>query len=243
MKFLKSGWVKFALAIAVLFAACYIFYPWGSWNYKVTVNVETPEGIKSGSAVRKVSFVTQPISLPDVGNPAQDQKGEAVVVDLGERGLLFAPMNTDDYHAVFAAFPHKKGGTTRSGIRYYRSLAPTEPVEMPLRVMPLLVKFKDIDNPKTVEAVMVMGREEKPDVPRDEQDIVVKIDRFEKLFGKGVKLQSITIEMTDEPVTWGIEKYLPWLNLGYPEKFIISDNDPLNFSPEAQITYAHMIKE
>lgn len=37
-------------------------------------------------------------------------------------------------------------------------------------------------------------------------------DNFEKIYGSGVKLKSITIEMTDDPVTNKINRYLPWLD-------------------------------
>lgn len=36
-------------------------------------------------------------------------------------------------------------------------------------------------------------------------------DNFEELFGQGVRLKEITVEMTDDPVTREIERYLPWL--------------------------------
>lgn len=42
--------------------------------------------------------------------------------------------------------------------------------------------------------------------------MILKADHFEELFGEGVKLKSITLEITDEPVTWGVvDEWLPWL--------------------------------
>ena len=63
-------------------------------RYKMTVTVETPEGIKTGSAVREASRYTEPSILPDQGGTFYNiTKGEAVVVDLGQRGVLFVLMD------------------------------------------------------------------------------------------------------------------------------------------------------
>src|SRR6218665_2890440 len=60
-------------------------------RYKMTVTVETPEGIKTGSAVREAGRYTEPSILPDQGGVFYRViGGEAVVVDLAERGVLFA---------------------------------------------------------------------------------------------------------------------------------------------------------
>ena len=56
---------------------------------------------------------------------------------------------------------------------------------------PYFVRFKDIKDPKSVEQV--------------------DPDNLAKSFGTGVKLKSLTVQMTDEPVTVGIEKRLGWL--------------------------------
>ena len=57
---------------------------------------------------------------------------------------------------------------------------------------PNLVYFKDINNPETVAGARAR------DLERD--------------FGPDIKLKSITLEMTKEPVTKGVvDQYLPWL--------------------------------
>jgi len=54
-------------------------YVSGTWRYKMTVVVETPEGIKSGSAVREVSNSTPwlGLDLPEAGNPAEVSGAES----------------------------------------------------------------------------------------------------------------------------------------------------------------------
>lgn len=162
----------------------------GTWRYKITVNVDTPEGIKSGSAVREVSAHSdRPYNLAKATT-----KGEAVVVDLGERGTLFAIMDYDGaYQVVFKAFPNAAGGLTPDGIRYYSALknAKAELIPGEIPEFARLVTFTDLKNPKTVKGV--------------------DYRHLDKTFGQGVKIKSVTIEMTNDAVTWGIEKWLTWL--------------------------------
>ncbi len=168
----------------------------GTWRYKITVSVDTPEGLKTGSAVRQVMVnASKPlIDLPEATSH-KESKGEAVVVDLGERGVLFALTSFDDYQVVLSAFPSPYG-LTPDGVRYYSQLKNVRAVLKPEQY-PRFVKFRDIKDPKTVEAV-------------DPNNLVASFD-------EGVRLKEVIIEMTDEPVTWGIEKWLPWLK-EYNEK-------------------------
>ena len=54
-----------------------------------------------------------------------------------------------------------------------------------------MVRFSDIADPRTVEKV-------------DPEDLVAA-------FGQGVKLRRVIVQLTDEPVTTGIEKRLRWM--------------------------------
>jgi hypothetical protein len=187
----------------------------GSWRYKITVSVETPEGIKSGYAIREMSNSRSKneINLPQSVHPAKI-KGEAVVVDLGARGRLFALLTGYKYgpdHAktiLFDVFPSGSGGDSAAGIRFYRDLK-AGPKAMTPGQYPVLVMFKDINDPKTVTKVMDIERD--INQPANVYIYNVKADRFEELFGKGVKLKEITMEMTDEPVTWSVDQFLSWL--------------------------------
>ena len=186
-----------ALAMGEVLAA-------GVWRYKMTVTVETPEGIKTGSAVREVSVKQNPKITPET-LPHIAVKGEAVVVDLGQRGLLFAIMKNSigpDYthHVVYKTIG---GSTSPEGIRYLQNATGKKAVLEP-EDYPVLVMFKDINDPKTVTPALELGNNPKPPFAQ-----IVKDDYFDELFGAGVKLKEITIEMTDEKVTWGIKKTRP----------------------------------
>jgi len=164
-----------------------------SWRYKMTVIVDTPEGEKSGSAVREVTvrIIRQGVH-PQTPRIEKDVSGEAVMVGLKDRGILFATMDTSgSYRIVFEAFPGPPG-LTEEGMAYYKNLknkkAVIEPGPLP---DPLLVTFSDLTDPMSVKEV--------------------DPDNLQKTFGQGVSLKEIKIEMTEEPVTWRIKETLPWL--------------------------------
>ena len=95
----KTLSILLALILIVLGYLGYQYlFPSYSINYKITVNIETPEGIKSGSTVREISQkrALTAINLPGVGS-APNVIGEAVVIDLGEKGLLFGLISDRSY--------------------------------------------------------------------------------------------------------------------------------------------------
>jgi hypothetical protein len=163
-----------------------------SWRYRLTVSVETPEGLKSGSAVREVT-VQKGLNLTPQMRPQAEVKGEAVVVDLGKRGVLFMLVD-GDYGAdiLFKKFPdgRMKGEAT---------LLPDE--------YPTFVRFRDLDNPKSMQEVRGAETFDKIKKALPNRDMVP----FGQAFGDGVKIHEVTIEITKAPITWGIEKWIPWL--------------------------------
>lgn len=78
-----------------------------------------------------------------------------------------------------------------------------------------MVTFKDMKNLKSVELVYQSERIGIANQMAGEYRIT---DDFEKLFGKGVKIKDVTIEMTEEPVTAVLGKYLSWLNQYYNQR-------------------------
>jgi hypothetical protein len=231
-------WIT-AVVIASLVLAWNIVFPTNSFRYKVTVNVETPEGIKSGSAVREFTVVQQP-EIGDSG-PGNSVRGEAVVVDLGARGVLFALIDMDDEYMVFRTFPSEQGGLTRAGARYYERLeakATLDPANYPK-----LVAFKDINDPGTVYEPfrVIFGDASQSSIERNKVQRVE--DNLAATFGEGVRLKNITIEMTDEPVTDAkVEKHMPWVQ-GYPEEPIIADVSMEDFSLKALLRKGHFNKD
>lgn len=179
-----------------------------SWRYKMTVEIETPEGVKTGSAVREVmvEFTPRPGFFPR--DPQYDVhkslKGEAVVVDLGERGKVFAVQRYDDISLPFRVF---KGppGLTIEGAEFYSHLKAKKALDS--SQYPMFVMFRDMNDPLSVQLVYGNKATQKMEgLP------YVFQDNFEQIFGDGIQLKNIQIEMTEEPVVYEIKKYLPWLD-------------------------------
>ena len=212
----KNFWIAFTAIVAIIAVFLYVTYPSGTWKYKMTVTVETPEGDVTGSAVREVTSHTEPVifAAQGAGAFASVSDGEAVVVDLEKRGVLFALMSGwpygRDYNSkiMLAAFPSGEKRFTPQSIRYYKSLKDTK-VVLDESHYPTFLHFKNPKDITSAELVMEMGWKDDPDGHGKYGEYVLKENKFEKIFGKGVKLKEISIETTDEPVTKVIDKYLP----------------------------------
>lgn len=124
--------------------------------------------------------------------------GEAVAVDLGKRGYLFALLRSatsvdDAYRIVYKSFPWPEGPGgehTTPGILYYNALHGS--ARVPPSAMPLLVRFRDIQNLETVE--------------------LVNPDDLAASFGDGVNLVEAKIELipTNIPISHQLETRFPW---------------------------------
>ncbi len=200
--------VIFVVVCVAIYAAWNIAYPSGSWRYKLTVEVETPEGLKTGSAVREVHAYYFPQLTPEMGKfHASLKNGEAVVIDLGSLGVVFA-LNRTYKRGV-------DGGFAILQEAYPVSPRKSAPKKTPPKVLqqeqyPIFVRFVDPADPKTVENLLDMQTCE--GARGSEGKLCVKNDRFAEAFGEGVKLKSVTIAISDEPVTTGVvERYLPWI--------------------------------
>ena len=204
---MRYGFITLALVLVAGVAfAMGDLYVSGTWRYKITVEIETPEGIKTGSAVHELSNSDSSVEIldfPESVNPPKF-KGEAVVVDLGKRGVVFATLPTDPYWMFLNTFP-VKNATATEGIKYYNSLPIGLKKDLAPKDYPPFVMFKDISDPKSV--TLVKGH--RFDVEKQDH---IPVDEFEALFGPGVRLKSITLEITDDPVTWGkVDAHLKWL--------------------------------
>jgi hypothetical protein len=83
------------LIIALLVSGYLMMWPSYTYKYRMTVEVSTPEGIKTGSSVIEVTTHQWPKFLSGItaGNTTESSAvGEAPFVDLGARGMLFATL-------------------------------------------------------------------------------------------------------------------------------------------------------
>ena len=183
---------KLAIWLLILVGLPYLLYklnfPTYSWGQKTSVTVMTPAGERSGSAVVQVRWADTPDILPDAPSFQSDVRGEATMVDLGEGRYLFALTSGAERRGI-AMF-----GDGRSyWLEQIKTVAASrgETREIPPTHRPLLVTFADINDPASVARV-------------DPDDLAAS-------FGPGYALSSITLAITDEPVTKGrVEAVLGW---------------------------------
>ena len=195
-------------------------------RYKMTVTVETPEGVKTGYAVREASLYTEPSILPDQGGTFYNiTKGEAVIVDLGQRGILFVLLGGDrEARAIFKSFAQDKASQATE-------LLPAQ--------YPKIVNFKDRNSPASIEQVIEKKpcTDQKTGIPHSA--VCITKDRTQEIYGAGVHLRSIQLEQTGQQVNLGeIKQYLKWFrepgySLGL--KFF----DPANPDPAKYLTSDH----
>lgn len=209
-----------AALTAGLFVAYSVFYPTTTYRFRITLNVDTPQGLRSGSSVMEVRNRSYPAWTTLGNNSGQSSlKGEAVFVDLGAgadgkpRNLIalltlgLRGENPNLYFLPGMAFePLWKQARGAGGALWEVPKLPLGTrAELRGDLIPTLMTFTNLDDPATARAV--------------------RPDNFSQTFGEGFALRSATIEMvsagtwpltllgmTGEPVTTGIEKKLPWWN-------------------------------
>jgi hypothetical protein len=193
---LIAGLVTAALLTSL--SACSRELP--SYRYRLTVEVDTPEGLRTGSSVIEVrTFRASEFPGATAGGVDGRIRGQAVAVDLGARGILFVLLKGRDSPTQIGSLampallpqPPDPGGTADglgnniAALKRVRGAAPVPP-----ETYPMLVRFGDIRNPASVAEV-------------DPANVSAS-------FGPGVRLRRMTAEITDDDVTTGIEERLPW---------------------------------
>jgi hypothetical protein len=179
------------LITTMLLAAC----AGGSvtYRYRLTVEVHTPEGLKTGSSVIEVR--TSP-SGPLHPGLASRARGQAVVVDLGRRGILFALLSPDSFPGgVSGIAPDtlqpgyvSKQGSAEDWLDRVRALKKVQGrAAVPAASYPMLVRFRVPKNPLTVEEV--------------------DPDNISQAFGSGVDLSEFLRKLLTTPFCLVLEKF------------------------------------
>jgi len=195
-------WLGPLAMLAALFIGDQIRINRPGHKYRLTVEVETPAGIKAASGVLSVH--------PDRGYSRAGHTtthGDAVFVDLGGGknlvALLAHPDKTLDLDGInYVALRAYKAAGKNVSFNEMSGMTGVAPVAGAL--IPVLVTFTDASDPATAHAV-----------PPDD---------LEAAFGKGFQLLGVSAEVVPnglwpldfggplgEPVTRGIETKLPWL--------------------------------
>lgn len=200
------------IGVAAVVLAYFVAYPSITLRYRLTIEAEVDGQKSSGSSVIEVTYSKQP-KIGSGRDMVSGYRGQAVVVELGERGTLFALLKAGDdsrsipQTIVFRAFGFPGGiwpyGSVEGVFAAIRQLSGER--ELPFENLPLLVRFRDINDPMTVERV--------------------NPNNLAARFGPGAKLTRATLEIVPagvwssnvcgssiEPMTIAINKRLPWLD-------------------------------
>ena len=199
-----SKWAGLLGLLAVLVIGDQIRINRPGHKFRLTVEVTTPDGIKTGSGIVAV--------VPDRNYNRSGRtimRGEAVFVDLGQGKNLVAllahrqdgKLDFDDINYVALRAYGAARGNRVSFNDIHRQVGPV-PVQGDL--IPVLVSFGDPKDPKTTR--LVAG------------------DHAEAVLGAGYAIRGLTAEVVPNgfwpidfggplgaPVTRGIEARLPWL--------------------------------
>jgi hypothetical protein len=218
--------------------------PSETWNQRLTLVIETPQGEVRGSVVQRIEWegtgalLKAMTSAVDSSSANVRATGEAVAVEVMPGRWLFALLKGGSgwqgepgLNAGFAiAVPRGHFAKSAEGVRDIVMFPRDTPIELPPEAWPMLVTFDDITKPETVRRV--------------------NPDDLAAVFGEGVRLKAVTLEITEEAVTEGrVEGVLPWLEkvgreqanlIGRPASGLVSNQadpgiymiTPLNFSTE-----------
>lgn len=178
------------------------------YRYRLTVEVETPQGLRTGSSVIEVhTAMAGPNSIPSPGQIFMRAKGEAVAVDLPNGQTLFALLRSDwdedwatNAYLLQVPYPTQQEVKARAAdgkwtaaaqfdLWMERALAAHGVFTLPrmrdlggrqVSGWPMFVRFRDIRDPATVDSI--------------------DPDKMAALLGKGYAVRAITAARTEDPV-------------------------------------------
>ena len=194
-----------AAGATVVLGGCGLLSSSYNYRYRITIEVETPQGLRTGSAVQETLVGKSNIDLGDLsGKRGMRTRGEAVAVDLPGGKVLFALLpDPNQTQAVLdpdwkndwvESAKRISGGDTPRGALAMAPSQQTVHFAEPTGY-PKLVYFRNIADPTSVEEV-------------DPGNLAAS-------FGPGVRLKRITVQVTNDDVTTGIEKRLGWFDRYY----------------------------
>jgi hypothetical protein len=132
-----------------------------SWNQRLTLIIETPQGEVRGSAVTRVTKTetSGSLVLMEARGVRSKVEGEAVVVEVAPGKFLFALLSgsneekRDATHWVYPAYQLSEAGSYGAAMMKVQSQRFDTPVPLPPEGWPMLVTFDDITKPETVRRV------------------------------------------------------------------------------------------
>lgn len=195
------------LAALVIGERIYLYRP--DHKYRLTVEIETPDGVRSASGVMAV-HPNRNYRGSGSGPSGPITKGDALAVDLGDGRLLVAllvhgttPAETDDMNYL----PLRALAATGKRISFRDVKHQTDTVPVTGTLIPTLVSFQNVGDPKSARHIDPA--------------------QMSEALGQGFGLRSVSLVVlpaglwpfdfggfTGEPVTRNIDKTLRWATDG-----------------------------
>jgi hypothetical protein len=207
--------VALASICAAVWAFLYLAFPTYTHRYRLTIEIDTPQGVRSASGVMQSSRIDRGyLPLPGYRYNISFE-GEAIFVDLGDGKSVITTLGFgakgDDVDQI-KVLALKAWGLQLStpGWKTIRSRQGKAPLTTAL--IPTMVTFDDLSNPrsaKIVYATAVIETSDGRSAPVRTPQVVV--DRLDEIFGAQTSFRGAYLEVTDDPVTRGIDNKLRWL--------------------------------
>jgi len=176
-----------------------------TYRFRTTIEVKTPDGLFSGSTVRQLSYGKPNFPFVSGRFYPQNIKGESVIIDL-PAGSLFSLLyyghsNTESGDGELLSYVDNHPEIDYGDIAKERSnqidkmdflIRRRLRWELPRDQYPRIVRFRNLDDPKSAELVYP--------------------GNMQKILGDGSDIVKISLEIVDDNVTDNIRKYIPWID-------------------------------
>lgn len=166
-----------------------------TWHQKLTLTVETPEGIKTASAVHEGRVGRQTWWRNQWGlGGGSGLSGEAVVLEIAPSKFLFVVQHGTPLAINIFNQPLRDAVAAAENLQGFRGSQPVPPDKYPL-----FVTFDDVANPMTVKRV--------------------EPNKLDAAFGRGYRFVGLEMTITGEPVSYrAMDAILPWLGKYYDKQ-------------------------
>lgn len=216
--------IPIAFGIGILFAAYKLNYPDYIYRYRLNLTIEVDGQPRTGSSVIEVRWIGGP-SIANYGSYAADGdiRGQAPIIDLGDRGILIASLMNGD------------AGSTDDALSALWLCARAFNNDSSYGRLPELVHKtgrRDLI-PGTWPRLMWLPNRLEPATAQK-----IGIADITKVFGADARITSAFVEMTSDPIAIDIESKLPWFRTwaeAYNRKLPIYDPQKIILRPNMLI--------
>jgi hypothetical protein len=168
-----------------------------AFRYRLTALVDTPQGLRTGSSVIQIQWSSGGRAWGPMQGGSITQKGDAVMVDLPNGRKLFVLLTAQDNYdwpGWSLQSVYRGAAADPTGVPHTIRLLPRKDKNVSGEMVDNWPYFVTFDDPKIAMSIRR-----------------VDPDNLAATFGKGYAMKGLTVQLTDAPITRGIERTLPWV--------------------------------